>query len=129
MSSTATELYGAFTSMEGIHFPVLVPIFLILRQCSMTETGTECLRHTSVCGMSRRLLTMTDEQYSNGADHVEWYTVCHKDGCRGIFGGPYGIRRYAVNDKSAHEKWHEQRDEIVDVEVVKRLVPLGKNHE
>lgn len=52
-------------------------------------------------------------------EHVSYQAVCQKDDCRGIEYGPYIIREYAVSDKSAHEKWHEQRGESSEVVVEK----------
>lgn len=65
---------------------------------------------------------MGDGQPSDGTGRVEWEAVCHEEGCRGIDRGSYTTRRYAASDKDAHERWHEQRGEAADVEVVKRSV-------
>jgi hypothetical protein len=68
---------------------------------------------------------MSDDMYTSGTEYVEWKAVCHEDGCRGIEHGPYSKPKYARSDKNAHEKWHEQRGETANVEVVERIAEAG----
>jgi len=53
----------------------------------------------------------------NESNNVTYRAVCKSESCRGITAGTYKKREYAENDKRAHEKWHDNRDEDVNVEV------------